>query len=139
MAKGNIPTISDEEVLRRYSQVRPLFNGKKVSSYNIFDMRTQRDWSDLCTSVDLSNKIDKYRTIGCYYNGIYPYVKYPTIAEILSQIPEEDLRIASYFEVTDPGTSSGIKHNDWDVVLTQNDNGCTKVEVSLYRIKPIIE
>ncbi len=139
MVKGIIPTLRDEELLRRYTKVRPLFNGKAVSSYDVFEMRTERNWSVFCNSADLSGKIEKYKTISCYYKGIYPYVKYPTIAEIISQIPEKDLRIASYFEVIDPGTPIGIKQHDWDVVMTQNKDGCTKVDVVLYKVKTCIE
>lgn len=129
-----IPIISDEELLERFQHIKPLYNGRRVINYEITELRNCREW-DTCPVqfIGFNRSYEAYKKIECYYKGIYPYVQYPTIGEILSQIPEEDLKIASFFEVEKIGENTDFKYNDWNVVLTENKDGCTKVEVILYR------
>ena len=108
MYKVSIPDISKFELLDRYERIKPIveIGGKK---YFLRDFRAKElinhsylanvdeDKGEL---VDMSKFVALMdRDFECIHNFSYPALFKPTIAEVLAQIPQRDLKYAVAFEI----------------------------------------
>lgn len=130
-----IPIISDEELKRRYSKIRPIINHKfLVKDYSIPNLRTLRKWESTYLVPQFLYNYHKIDEIECLYEGIYPYAEHPTHAEILAQIPDDLVELADYFEVLPIGEELDGKYNHtWNVRKVENRNQYTVCNVVLYK------
>lgn len=124
MKKLSIPVISDEELMRRYSKIKPItdINGKKywLRNYSIDEMRNT---SFFCTRVtDISISVGEALSNHTHYDfqclhtfGYHGFFK-PSVAEVLSQIPQnlyENYSIDA-FEIIDMPTNINDLNKFWN-------------------------
>lgn len=109
-----IPKIDDEVLTQRYSISKPIVQ-RNGSTYSLLDepLESLRDssyiWNLDKLILDKMNKEEllELKSFLCLHSyGYYGCFK-PSIAEILSQMPEELQENSNYFEITDsPSTTS---------------------------------
>ena len=124
MKELSIPVISDEELMRRYSKIKPItdINGKKywLRNYSIDEMRNT---SFFCTRVtDISTPVGEALSNHTYYDiqclhtfGYHGFFK-PSVAEVLSQIPQElyEQYVIDAFEIVDMPTNINYLNKFWN-------------------------
>ena len=98
--KFEIPQISDTELMKRYYTIKPISMVAYLNNLTIHDIKTTIftnifDSSDI---VDYS-KLSILTDIKCFHSVGYNKRFAPTVAEILSQIPEYLLEKAIAFEI----------------------------------------
>ena len=108
--KVTLPDITAEETLRRYNLIKPIqeyegknytlvtYNGYYKLAHTSFLVRACYDCDE---EIDV-NKLKVVRDIICYHRYDNEDEFKPTIYEILSQIPEELLEEAGFFQVIEP-------------------------------------
>ena len=108
MFEVQIPEISDEELMKRYKQIKPVitFEGKLhcFREYTLEELRKEsyfvdRD-SDMREEVE-EGKLEVMvgRDFACLHTYGYPGFFRPSIAEVLSQIARYDLPYVRAFEI----------------------------------------
>ena len=128
--KFKIPKMSDEELLKWYSIIKPLFffsylrplslNELKSSKFNsIFDFTDTVDYSALAVLADVKMLHSKS------YNGSFA----PTVEEVITQIPKELLEKVVAFELM-----AGPVGKD-DIYRDAASNGYHVSIVRLYEVK----
>ena len=140
MYKVSIPDISKEELLARYKRIKPIveIDGKK---YFLREF-TEKELTDVSyiwnaaedkrELVDMSQYVPR---LECDFECIHEYGHYalfkPSIAEVLAQIPERELKYVDAFEIIEsPKTSEDFNKNK--IVF---DNGFHISKVRLYTSK----
>lgn len=140
MFNMSIPKISDEELLKRYEQIKPIVtrNGKKyhLREYTLKEMtETSYIWKlDEDIREEVGNdefKVWEGKDFACLHKyGYHGFFK-PSIAEILSQIGEYELAFVKAFEIIDyPETKSDFGKNELSSIAF--DNGFHVSIVRLY-------
>ena len=136
MYNVSIPEISNEELLARYSHIKPIVtaNGGKyfLREFAEDELRKLAYDGDLKDNITEQVDMDDYffhesRDFECIHKyGYYGFFK-PSIAEVLAQIPERDIQLVDAFEIILQFDSS---HNQ--IVF---DNGYHMSKVRLYTRK----
>lgn len=122
MFKMSIPKISEEELLKRYEQVKPVVskNGQlfALREYPLEELKTCSYTWDLDANVREKIKEGELeplqgRDFYCIHTyGYHGFFK-PTIYEVLAQIEEHVLPLVSAFEIIEkPGCAEDF-HRDW--------------------------
>lgn len=114
-----IPELSDKELMERYHQIKPLVKYEndyyKLKKYSLRELKHNSFiWfnpEDLKSVVDLDN-YDLLDEFDCYHSfGYYGLFK-PTIAEVLTQYPDELLKESNAFILCDyPKYDSDLEAN----------------------------
>ena len=101
-----IPRISDEELMKRYSKIRPIVSIDgvkyflrdytlekiKFTSYIWYVLEDKTEFAD----YDSSMKVIDFK---CLHTYGHPLMFNPSIAEVLSQIPDGNLEKVDAFEI----------------------------------------
>ena len=140
MFEVSIPKISDEEMMKRYKQIKPVItvNGKlhyfreytleELSNMSYFFNRHE-DVREEVGEDEL--EVLKGRDFVCLHsNGYYGLFK-PSVGEVLSQIKEYDLPFIKAFEIIESPQTSADFHKD-SFTSIAFDNGYHVSTVRLY-------
>ena len=140
MFNVSIPEISDEELKKRYEQIKPVItvNGKLyyLRKFSFDELRSLNYiWNldgDVRKKVGENRlKVLEDRDFICLHGYVYPGFFIPTIAEVLSQIKENDIPFVKAFEIIEkPQTSSDFYKNSFTAIAF--DNGYHVSTVRLY-------
>ena len=140
MFNVSIPTISDEELKKRYEQIKPVITVKgKLHYFRKFTFDELRSisyiWNlgeDVREEVG-ENKLEvlEDRDFVCLHDYGYPGLFKPSIAEVLSQIKEYDLPFVKAFEIIEsPQTANDFYKDSFTSIAF--DNGYHVSTVRLY-------
>ncbi len=140
MFNVSIPTISDEELKRRYEQIKPVItvNGK-LYYFREFTFDELRSISYLWKyDEDVRDEVGKDelevlegRDFFCLHDYGYPGFFRPSIAEVLSQIKEDHLPFVKAFEIIEsPKTANDFYKDSFTSIAF--DNGYHVSTVRLY-------
>lgn len=112
MFKVTIPTISDEELLRRYERIRPIchLDDGRISGFRNYTLEELRhraytwDFDDVINGPiyeydELAPTI--YSDFGCLFTYGHPGLFKPTVAEVLAQIDMSLYSFSAAFEIID--------------------------------------
>lgn len=144
MFKMSIPTISDEELKRRYNQIKPVITiGRKLYYFREFDLigiSFDNYLEDIDRDIGEEVPVDelevwKGRDFQClhYYNISWELFT-PTIHDVLAQLNVEDIPYIKAFEIIErPKTPSDFWKNDLTSFAFRN--GFHVSTVRLYREK----
>ena len=143
MFSMSIPQISDEEVMKRYEQIKPVItvNGKLYHFREFFLEEIRNNGYLWNRAKDIREEVtpDELEVIpGQYFVCLHTYAYYglfkPTICEILSQIKESNLSFVRAFEIIDsPQTANDFFKDSFRSIAL--DNGFHVSVVRLYRKK----
>lgn len=121
MYKVSIPEITDEELMKRYTRIKPIaeINGTKywLREYTLHELRKYSYiWYveyDKTHPVDMRNlQVVPRHDFECFHTYGYPGFFKPSIAEVLSQIPQELLDNVQAFEIIhEPRTAKDFYKN----------------------------
>lgn len=143
MFKVSIPKISDEEMMKRYEQIKPVItvNGK-LHYFREFTLKELSGISYLWNSdEDVREEVgeDELEVLEgkdfvCLHGyGYYGLFK-PSVGEVLSQIKEYDIPLVKAFEIIEsPETASDFHKDSFTSIAF--DNGYHVSTVRLYRAK----
>lgn len=143
MFKVSIPRISDEEMMKRYEQIKPVItvNGK-LHYFREFTLEELSGISYLWNSdEDVREEVgeDELEVLEgkdfvCLHGyGYYGLFK-PSVGEVLSQINEYDIPLVKAFEIIEsPETASDFHKDSFTSIAF--DNGYHVSTVRLYRAK----
>lgn len=137
MKNMSIPEISHEELVARYQKIKPIVEidnekyflrefpveklSKLIYTWSIFEDGIKP--VNLNTYIPIENS-----DFECLHTYEYPKYFSPTIAEVLAQIPEKYLSIASAFEMIDsPKTAEDFAKHQKEL-----DNGFHVSTIRLY-------
>lgn len=118
-AAYQIPEISDDELLRRYSAIKPIISvdGEKFHcrEFSLKEMRQTSYTFDKVSSKGMPANFSSFKEVGKIHTlhtfGYYGIFK-PSAAEVLAQIPAPLLESVVAFEITDwPETSNDLNKN----------------------------
>ena len=143
MFKVSIPKISDEEMKKRYEQIKPVItvNGKlhyyreftfeELSGISYLWNRDEDMREEVC---DGELEVLEGRDFVCLHGyGYYGFFK-PSVGEVLSQIKEYDLPFVKAFEIIEsPQTASDFYKDSFTSIAF--DNGYHVSTVRLYSAK----
>lgn len=114
--KMPIPTIDDKRLLDLYKRLKPIVTIEELKyllrEFSLEELRnTSYIWNivnDKRETVDAS-KLETIQEFPCLHTyGYYGFFK-PSIAEVLSQVPEKTIEEANYFEiVSSPKTREDV-------------------------------
>ncbi|MDE5830843.1 MAG: hypothetical protein K2H53_04175 [Clostridia bacterium] len=140
MFKVSIPKISDEEMMKRYAQIKPVItrNGKLYSlrEYTLEEITgTSYTWN---LEEDVREEIGKDelevlegKEFVCLHGYGYPGFFKPSVGEVLAQIKEHDLHLVKAFEIiASPETKSDFSKDSFTSIAF--DNGYHVSTVRLY-------
>lgn len=100
-----IPTLSDEELVRRYARIKPLVMFKaQLYGVKDHDWRTvSYNWihAEPRTPADVVENLRYVDEITTYHTYAYYGIFRPTVAEVLAQIPDHMLSAVVAFYITD--------------------------------------
>ena len=116
MSKYQIPALSDKQLATRYARIHPVVRDDDDRLRYIVPPapRTQAFTWDPKVQ-EKAEGLTVLRTIPTLHTyGYYGFFK-PTVAEVLAQIPEEDLERVVAFETNGPKDVNDL-HAQWDVV-----------------------
>ena len=143
MFEVSIPRISDEEMMKRYEQIKPVIkvNGK-LHYFREYTLKELRNTSYLFNrDEDVREKVDEGeleawegKNFVCLHTWNYYGFFKPTIGEVLSQIEENDLPFVKAFEIIEaPQTADDFNKDSFTSIAF--DNGYHVSTVRLYREK----
>lgn len=127
-----LPQISDEELLERYNQIKPVFSEEKLywylRRYSLEQIRNQSYlWNahkDKEEQFDMANA-ETIAEFSCYHTyGYYGMFK-PSIAEVLQQFPDFALKDANAFYMYDSPDDMADLRQQWNII----EAGCQKSKV----------
>lgn len=137
-----LPNINDNELLERYKNIKPIvynwddyffyylrnFNLNELKEltflYDINKNISKRVKHNNCVTVDI---LDEF---SCYHKYKSPMFFKPTIAEILSQFPDELLNEANAFYLYEYPKNSFDLNNQFDIL----NAGCHKSKVRALKV-----
>lgn len=103
-----IPNMTDEELTHVYKRLKPIVTIDEMKyylkEYTLYQLRYYLYMQDLATSVkehinpSLINPVDEFM---CFHKFHYYGSFIPTIAEVLSQIPENLIEDSNAFEIVE--------------------------------------
>ena len=143
MFEVSIPRISDEEMMKRYEQIKPVIkvNGK----LHYFREYTLKELSD--TSYFFNRHEDVREEVGadelevlegkdfvCLHTWSYYGFFKPSVGEVLAQLKENDLPLIKAFELIEIPQTADDFHKD-SFTSIAFDNGYHVSTVRLYREK----
>lgn len=141
MYKISIPEISNEELLKRYEQIKPLIRcDDKLYHLREFDLNELIGQSFIWDYTDdLRNPVGENEFLYmegedflCLHRyGYYGLFK-PSIAEVLSQIDDSVLPFVSAFELLDEPMTSSDFHKD-NFTINAFHNGYHVSKIRLYQ------
>ena len=143
MFKVSIPEISDEELLRRYQQIKPVINvDGKLHYLREYSFQELTNSSYLWNiDNDIRDKVGKNeleimrgKNFPCLHTIGYCAFFKPTIREILAQIKESDIHLVKAFEIIEKPKSIINIYKD-KFILIAFDNGYHVSIVRLYEKK----
>lgn len=127
MSAFSIPKLSPAELRIRAARIKPV--GKKGNQLFFFpddDLVNAFKWHGLTSKrAEGLEPLKTIRTLHTY--GFYGFFK-PSITEVLSQLPVEDLEVTVAFEVNGPESASDLNKH-----LDELDAGFHVAETTLYR------
>ena len=127
MSTFSIPKLSLAELRARAERIKPV--GKKGSRLFFFpddDLTNAFKWHGLTSKR--ADGLEPFRTVRTLHTyGYYGFFK-PSIAEVLAQLPAEDLEVTVAFEVNGPESASDLNKH-----LDELDAGFHVAETTLYR------
>lgn len=131
--RTHLKLLSKKQLVERASKIRGLIgdNNKIVREYPANEMEeTSYIWEKTATTTETVGNLDLKVIRDVEMLSKYSYYGYfkPTIAEILSQIPEEDLPQVKYFKIVD----SPQVENDFAKHREAFDDGFHTFTVRLY-------
>jgi len=139
----SIPTISDEELKRRYKQIKPVLtvNGKlyyfrKFTFSEIVESNYLQDINIAIQKEVGENELEVWKDhdIHCLHSFTYPQIFNPTIKEVLAQLKPQDIPFIKAFEIVErPLTFSDFYKNIF--TSTAFKDGFHVSTVRLYRKK----
>lgn len=143
MFKVSIPKISEEEMRKRYKQIRPVIkvNGKlhyfreytfeEISSMSFFWNSNIDVLEEVCED---ELEVLEDRDFFCLHDYWNPIFFQPNISEVLAQIKEDILPLVKAFEIIkSPRTSSDFYKDSFTTIAF--DNGYHVSTVRLYKAK----
>lgn len=130
MFKVSIPVISDEELKNRYEQIKPVVTvGNKLHYLRKFSFDELRQKSYIWNlDKDIREEVDendltvlKEKDFLCLHRYGHPMLFKPSIAEVLSQIQEEDIPFVRAFEIVEsPETIHDFYQNRFTPIASHN-------------------
>lgn len=143
MFEVSIPKISDEEMMKRYKQIKPVItlNGK----LHYFREYTLEELSDISYLWDYEEDVREEvgkdelevlegRDFVCLHSwNFYGFFK-PSVGEVLAQIMEHDLPLVKAFEIIESPQTADDFHKD-SFTSIAFDNGYHVSTVRLYGAK----
>lgn len=143
MFEVSIPKISDEEMMKRYKQIKPVItlNGK----LHYFREYTLEELSDISYLWDYEEDVREEvgkdelevlegRDFVCLHSwNFYDFFK-PSVGEVLAQIKEHDLPLVKAFEIIESPQTADDFHKD-SFTSIAFDNGYHVSTVRLYGAK----
>lgn len=143
MFEVSIPKISDEEMMKRYKQIKPVItlNGK----LHYFREYTLEELSDISYLWDYEEDVREEvgkdelevlegRDFVCLHSwNCYDFFK-PSVGEVLAQIKEHDLPLVKAFEIIESPQTADDFHKD-SFTSIAFDNGYHVSTVRLYGAK----
>ena len=143
MFNVSIPKISDEELMKRYSHIKPVVNVKgKLHYLREFSLDEIKNNSYLWKKYeDVRDEVGKDELqiwsghdFACLHTYGYPGLFKPSIGEVLSQIKDYDVNKVKAFEIIDyPKTKNDFYRNGLSTIIF--DNGFHVSTVRLYVAK----
>lgn len=143
MFEVSIPKISDEEMMKRYEQTKPVItvNGK-LHYFREYTLEELSDISYLCDyEEDVREEVGKDelevlegRDFVCLHSYSYYGFFKPSVGEVLSQIKEHDLPFVKAFEIIERPQTADDFHKD-SFTSIAFDNGYHVSTVRLYGAK----
>lgn len=143
MFEVSIPKISDEEMIKRYKQIKPVItvNGK----LHYFREYTLEELSKISYLWDYEEDVREEvgkdelevlegRDFVCLHSYSYYGFFKPSVGEVLSQIKEHDLPFVKAFEIIESPQTADDFHND-SFTSIAFDNGYHISTVRLYGLK----
>lgn len=143
MFEVSIPKISDEEMMKRYEQIKPVLtvNGK----FHYFREYTLKELSNMSylfnRNEDVREEVGKDelevlegRDFVCLHSWSYYGFFKPSVGELLSQIKEDDLPFVKAFEIIESPQTADDFHKD-SFTSIAFDNGYHVSTVRLYGAK----
>lgn len=139
MFEVSIPKISDEEMMKRYEQIKPVItvNGK-LHHFREFTFEELSGISYLWNRKNVREEVDEDELevlegkdfVCLHTHGYYGLFK-PSISEVLAQIKEYDLPLIKAFEIIEsPQTASDFRKDSFTSIAF--DNGYHVSTVRLY-------
>ena len=136
----SIPKIGNEEIMRRYSHIKPVItiDGKlhRFRDYTVREMRetsyyAQRDKDVLEQVIEEELVPWEGHDFYCLHSYGYPYAFMPSVAEILAQLSQFDLSWVKAFELIEiPETARDTQRDSFH--RTAFNNGFHVSTVRLY-------
>ena len=103
-----LPKITDEELLKRYTRIKPIVLYKEMyyylKKYNIYQIRNYDYLWDLRKNIRKKVDMNNSEVIGefpCFHTFGYVGMFKPSIAEVLSQFPDELIKEANAFYLSE--------------------------------------
>ena len=140
MFEMSIPQISDEELMRRYEQIKPVIrvDGKLhyLREYTLQDLRYRSYYWNRAKDVREEVKEDelevwKGKDFACLHSWNYYGFFMPSVGEVLSQINEYDVSKIKAFEIIETPKTAADFHKDSFTDIAFN-NGYHVSTVRLY-------
>ena len=137
-----LPEISDVELLERYKDIRPIvYNWEEylfyyLRNFNLDELRKLSFLADINKNLDVmvknsdSVKVDVLDEFSCYHTYGIPMFFKPSIAEVLSQFPDELLNEANAFYLYDYPKNATDLDKQFDILAA----GCHKSRVKALKI-----
>lgn len=145
MFKVSIPKISDEEMKRRYNQIKPVItlNGKlhyfreytfeELSSISYLRNSDEDVREEVCEN---ELEVLECRDFFCLHAHGFCGCFHPSVGEVLAQIDEHDLPFVKAFEIIGtPQRANGSYKDSFTSIAF--DNGYHVTTVRLYRAKSV--
>lgn len=143
MFEVSIPKISDEEMMKRYEQIKPVLtvNGK-LHYFREYTLKELSNMSYLFNrNEDVREEVGKDelevlegKDFVCLHSWSYYGFFKPSIGEVLSQIKENDLPFVKAFEIIESPQTAEDFHKD-SFTSIAFDNGYHVFTVRLYGAK----
>lgn len=142
MFEVSIPKISDEEMMKRYKQIKPVITvDGKLHYFREYTLDELSGISYLWDKEDVREEVGKDelevwegRDFVCLHSYGYKALFKPSVGEVLSQIKENYLPIVKAFEIVErPQTSTDFHKDSFTSIAL--DNGYHVSTVRLYRAK----
>lgn len=137
MFNVSIPKISDEELTKRYKQIKPVIsmNGKLYycREFTIQELRNFSYMWDKFQEISCEDELEvlEGKDFVCLHTYAYPGYFKPTISEVLAQINEYDIPLVKAFEIIDKPKTALDFHKDSFSSIAFN-NGYHVSTVRLY-------